>query len=161
MAKPTGDRSSALTDGPSDVQITITVRPRADPTLPGQLAAALARRRTKLAVALAGVAVAATIAGALEGDRAVAGDAGAAAAPGAQRAAIAAAYGYPLRCLSITVSASNRAYATARLDRRPGCERYDGYVNASFHHIGGGWRLVLDEGQLFVPNGLLAPDESR
>jgi hypothetical protein len=30
-------------------------------------------------------------------------------------------------------------------------------VNASFHRVGGAWRLVLDEGQLFVPNRLLRP----
>lgn len=77
----------------------------------------------------------------------------------AERAAIAAAFGYPYphRCLTITISASNPDYARADVDRAKRCGRYHGYVNASFHRTDGTWRLVLDEGQQFVPNSLLTP----
>lgn len=67
-------------------------------------------------------------------------------------AAVAAAFGYPLRCLTVTVSGS---FAHAHIDRSGTCARFRGYLNASFHLIDGRWRLVLDEGQLFVPNALL------
>ena len=76
-------------------------------------------------------------------------------------ARVAAAYGYPARCLRVVVSASDPAYASAHVDRRRACRSYRGYVNASFHLVRGAWRLVLDEGQLFVPNGLLVPAEHR
>ncbi len=77
--------------------------------------------------------------------------------PSAGTAAVAAAYGYPARCLRVTISASDPTAASARVARTGPCARYRGYVDASFHWIDGGWRLVLDEGQLFVPNNLLAP----
>jgi len=78
---------------------------------------------------------------------------------GAERAAIAAALGYPypLRCLRITVAAGSPDYARVNVERPDGCGRYRGYLNATLHRIGGSWRLVLDEGQLFVPNSRLAP----
>lgn len=61
-------------------------------------------------------------------------------------------YPYPMRCLRITTSG---AFARAHVSRTGGCARYHGYLNATFHFIAGRWRLVLDEGQLFVPNALL------
>lgn len=80
-------------------------------------------------------------------------------APAAEKAAIAAAFGYPypLRCLTVTLSASDPDYARAFIDRTSGCGRYHGYINASFHRVAGAWRLVFDEGQLYVPNSLLEP----
>jgi hypothetical protein len=77
----------------------------------------------------------------------------------ADRTAIAEALGYPypLRCLTITIDDSSPAYARANVDRTSGCGRYHGYLNASLHRVDGAWRLVLDEGQLFVPNSLAAP----
>jgi hypothetical protein len=50
---------------------------------------------------------------------------------------------------------SNPDYARVTVDHTSGCGRYHGYINASFHRVDGMWRLVLDEGQLFVANGLL------
>ena len=111
-----------------------------------------------LPVALAAAALAAIIATGQQGSRANR-PAGArrAQAPEEERAAIAAAFGYPypLRCLTITISAGNPDYARADVDRTNGCGRYHGYVNASFHRLDGTWRVVLDEGQLYVPNSLL------
>lgn len=78
---------------------------------------------------------------------------------GGERAAIAAALGYPypLRCLTITIFAGTPNYARTEVDRTNGCGRFHGYLNASLDRVDGAWRLVLDEGQLFVPNSLLTP----
>lgn len=91
------------------------------------------------------------------GRRRAAREASAAYRQAAGPAAIAAAFGYPQRCLAITISATNPDYANAHLEREHGCGNYHGYVNASLHRVDGVWRLVLDEGQLFVPNNLLIP----
>ena len=69
--------------------------------------------------------------------------------PGA--AGVAAAYHYPLRCLSVTTAASDRAYARAELDRASPCWRYGAYVTAIFHRADGAWRLVLDAGSYTCP----------
>jgi len=84
-------------------------------------------------------------------------------APAAVKTAIAAAFGYPypLRCLTVTVSASDPDYARAFINRTDGCDLYHGYIDASFHRVAGAWRLVLDEGQLYVPNSLLTPLPTR
>jgi len=81
----------------------------------------------------------------------------------AEKAAIAAAFGYPypLWCVTVAVSATDPDYARAFIDRTKGCGRYHGYINASFHGVAGAWRLVLDEGQLYVPNSLLTPLPGR
>jgi hypothetical protein len=73
--------------------------------------------------------------------------------------AIAGALGYPYpeRCLTIRIASSDPDYASAEVGRTDGCGRYRGYTNASLHRVDGKWRLVLDEGQLFVPNRLLGP----
>lgn len=61
-------------------------------------------------------------------------------------------YPYPLHCLTIAVFADNPSYANAEIDRTSGCAPYRGYINATLHRVDGRWRLVLDEGQLYVPN---------
>lgn len=88
-----------------------------------------------------------------------AGDGRAQPVPPGERAAIAAALGYPYpaHCLVIGVSGRAPDYATVHIDRTGGCANYSGYINASLHRAGGTWRLLLDEGQLFVPNRLLGP----
>ncbi len=105
-------------------------------------------------------ALAVFIAWALHGD-ATSRSAGARrdAVPEPQRAAMAAAFGYayPLGCLTITTSDARPDYARISVGRAHECGRYRGYLNASFHRVGGRWRLMLDEGQLFVPNSALAP----
>lgn len=141
------------------VQITVTVMRARDHPLREQLVSigAVASARTIGALALTVAVLGAIIVGALEGDvTREHGGARAAQARAAGPAGVAAAYGYPLRRLSITISASNPAYARAHVDRTSACAQHHGYVNASFHWIGGTWSLVLDEGQLFVPNDLLA-----
>lgn len=57
---------------------------------------------------------------------------------------IAAAYRYPLGCLSVTISQADPAYASARLDRASPCWRYGAYVTAIFSRVRGEWRLALE-----------------
>jgi hypothetical protein len=59
-------------------------------------------------------------------------------------AGVAAAYGYPPRCLSVTIAAADPAYARADYNRVSACGRYDGTVTAIFHRVDGEWRAVLD-----------------
>ena len=59
-------------------------------------------------------------------------------------AGVAAAYGYALSCLSVTVLASDRTYARADFDHLRPCGRYTGYPTAIFHYDSGAWRPVLD-----------------
>jgi hypothetical protein len=74
-----------------------------------------------------------------------------------ERAAIARALGYPypLRCLTIAVSAADPNYATAELDRTGACAQYHGYIYGTLHRTRGAWRLLLDEGQLYIADRLL------
>jgi hypothetical protein len=57
---------------------------------------------------------------------------------------IAAAYGYPLACLSITILATNRSYARADFNHMSPCGRFTGYSTAIFHRAMGVWRRALD-----------------
>ncbi len=126
----------------SEVQVTVSFGPR--------------RRRPWIAAAaLAGVAAGILVAVAISdwnGTRA-----GSPPAPGASRsqlpgaAGVAAAYRYPLHCLSVVTAASDPTYARAELDRASPCWRYGGYVTAIFHRAGGAWRLVLDAGSYTCP----------
>jgi hypothetical protein len=157
MANPrTPDVSGRPAVDPSQVQISITVAPgrrariRRRLASRGPLVSPRAVGRLLLTIAALGAAAA----GALVGARGSSRDR-ASPANHAEAAGVAAAYGYPLRCLTVKISASYPAYAAAHVARGRGCARYHGYVNASFHRIDGSWRLLLDEGQLFVPNDLL------
>ena len=66
-----------------------------------------------------------------------------AAARAAGPAGVAAAYGYPLACLSITILA-NRSYARADFNHGSACGRFTGYSTAIFHRAMGAWRRALD-----------------
>jgi hypothetical protein len=59
-------------------------------------------------------------------------------------AGVAAAYGYPVRCLSVTILAGDSAYARADFNHLRPCGRYTGYPTAIFHYQSGAWRSVLD-----------------
>ena len=150
-------------DGPSDVTVTITVLPAVGERPFAARVENLAHAaRVVLPVALALVALGAIVATGLGGGPTR--RAGAARGVAAEeKAAIAAAFGdrYPTHCLTITISASTPAFARARVNRTPACARYHGYLNASFQRAGRTWRLVRDEGQLFVPNSLLTPVGAR
>lgn len=57
---------------------------------------------------------------------------------------VAAAYGYPARCLSIDFAPRDVAYARADFDHRTPCGRFAGYPTAIFHRVNGVWRPVLE-----------------
>lgn len=57
---------------------------------------------------------------------------------------VAAAYGYPPACLSVTILATDRVYARADFNHLSDCGRYTGYPTAIFHYVSGTWRPVLD-----------------
>jgi hypothetical protein len=57
---------------------------------------------------------------------------------------VAAAYGYPLRCLSVSILAADPTYARADFNHGRACGRYTGYPTAIFHYRSGMWRPVLD-----------------
>jgi hypothetical protein len=140
--------------------VTVTVLPSRAGRLRERLGGVLVVHRARLAVATAvAIAVVGALIATVEQSTRKSPAAGArrATVPDAERAAIAAAYGYPYpaRCVTIAIFPANPDYARADIDRTTGCGRYHGYLNASFHRVDGTWRLELDEGQLFVPNSLL------
>jgi hypothetical protein len=59
-------------------------------------------------------------------------------------AGVAAAYGFPLRCLAVTILPVNRTYARADFNHRSPCGHYAGYPTAIFRYAGGRWHPVLD-----------------
>ena len=59
-------------------------------------------------------------------------------------AGVAAAYGHPLDCLSITILPASRTYARADFNHASPCGRYTGYPTAIFHYALGAWRPVLE-----------------
>jgi hypothetical protein len=59
-------------------------------------------------------------------------------------AGVAAAYGYPLRCLSVAILTSNPTYARADFNHRSPCGRYAGYATAVFHYVAHAWRPALE-----------------
>ena len=70
-------------------------------------------------------------------------------------AGVAAACGYPLRCLSITILATDQTYARADFNHLRPCGRFTGYSTAIFHRVMGAWRPVLDAAGYVCPVGSL------
>jgi hypothetical protein len=159
MAKErTPDPRGGLAEPPSEVQITV---------LPDRDGRALRERIVDIQVltracapvvaVLVVAAIVAIVAGGLPADRDGAPrGAGAQLREGGPRG-VAAAYGYPVRCLSVTISANDSDYARADFDRRSPCGRYDGYVTAIFHRVGGTWRPALDAVSYSCPLVSLPP----
>lgn len=59
-------------------------------------------------------------------------------------AGVAAAYGYPLRCLSVAIALHDPRFARADFDRAVPCGRFTGSVTAIFRRVDGAWVPVLD-----------------
>jgi hypothetical protein len=66
-------------------------------------------------------------------------------------AGVAAAYGYPLRCLRVTIVAADDNYARADFNHLSPCGRYTWYPTAIFHYDSGAWRPVLDAAAYSCP----------
>ena len=58
-------------------------------------------------------------------------------------AGVAAAYGFPVGCLSITLARSDPRYARADFDHATPCGRYAGSTSAIFERSHGAWRVLL------------------
>jgi hypothetical protein len=63
---------------------------------------------------------------------------------------VAAAYGYPRRCLTVTIPARDRDYARADFSASA-CGRYTWAPTAIFHRVDGAWYRVLDADQYRCP----------
>jgi hypothetical protein len=72
-------------------------------------------------------------------------------------AGVAAAYGHPLRCLSITIAPHDPAYARADFNDAAACGRFGGYATAIFRRVDGIWRPALYTLHFSCP----APDVPR
>ncbi len=64
---------------------------------------------------------------------------------------VAAAYGYPQRCLSVTILGTDPNYARAEFDHALPCRRYAGYDTAIFHRVHGVWRVVASGARYRCP----------
>ncbi len=70
---------------------------------------------------------------------------------------VAAAYGHPLRCLSITIAPRDPAYARADFNDAAPCGRFGGYPTAIFHRVNGIWRPALYTLHFSCPAPYLPP----
>lgn len=148
----TPDRRDSLASPPPDlhaVEVQVTVLPGPDENRVRDRdrwhAGPRARVTAGLAVVVAVGGVGAVVIGALRGGRTgPSSPVVVARARTAAPAGVAAAYRYPLGCLSVTISARNPAYAGAHLDRASPCWRYGVYVTAILHRVHGVWRLALE-----------------
>jgi hypothetical protein len=59
-------------------------------------------------------------------------------------AGVAAAYGYPLRCLSVAIALHDPRFARADFDHIVPCGSYTGYETAIFRRVDGAWVPVLE-----------------
>ena len=66
-------------------------------------------------------------------------------------AGVAAAYGDPLHCVSVTIAGPDRAYARVDLDRAAACGRFGWGDTAVFRRSDGAWRRVLDASSYTCP----------
>lgn len=125
------------------MEITVLPDPDARP-LPQRIAAVqkLARWSAVVALALSGAILATAVA--LPGDRDRGRRVVSAMARESGPAGVAAAYGYPLRCLSITIIGARQRYARADFDHKSPCGRFTGYSTAIFIRVLGAWRPVLE-----------------
>lgn len=141
----------SLADPPSEVQVTVMPGPRAG-AIRDRIAGARAWLTACLIIGIVGtgaIVVGALHAGGIgtipvarsaEAELRTAGPAG-----------VAAAYRYPLGCLSVTMSAVDRAYATTHVDRGSPCWRYGVYVTVIFRRVGAVWRLALEAASSSCP----------
>jgi hypothetical protein len=144
-------------DYPELLEIQITLPPAAGPRrLPARslpiLGALTASALVAMVPALGGLGIAALFRhghSALRSPPAMARFAG--------PAGVAAAYGYPIRCLSITIPPGHATYARADFDRRNLCGRYMGYTAAIFHRTNGTWRVVLEASAYVCPVAAIPP----
>jgi hypothetical protein len=137
------DQSGRLTQTPSSVQVTVLPGPRGRGRPRIRRTSIIAHALVIAGVVLLVVTIAAIVADALRGDRASGPPEPSALARIPGPAGVAAAYGYPRRCLSVTISTTDPAYARADFNRGTQCGRFHLYVTAIFRRVDGAWRRAL------------------
>jgi hypothetical protein len=154
----TPDHRDGPAEPPFDVQITVV--PRRDGPAPWERVRdqrIMRPARTLVAVALLAAIV--TLAALAIGVRprhrpgAPTGVDAAARLDRAEGVAATYGYGYPFRCLSITIDAHHPTFARAVFHHGGPCAPYNGYLTAVFHRTGGAWRVVQDAGAYWCPAG--------
>jgi hypothetical protein len=135
-------------DSPSEVRITVLQDPD-DRSRWSDLRARRGGSRVSRRVYVMGVVVAAAIAAAAIVATASVG--GVAVRPHEAKGTgegrptgVAAAYGYPARCVSVTIAPSDHAFARADFNHGSACGRFAGDPTAIFHVVQGAWRPVLE-----------------
>jgi hypothetical protein len=139
------DDPAAAGKSPVLMQVTIEARPG------GRPAARRIRLLGRFAPVVAGVAIV-LLAGAVVGvvvnrnskpaQPIVHAQAAQAANPGP--VGLAAAYRYPLACLSVTIPTTDPTWAAVRLNRASPCWRIGVYSTVIFRRVGGWWRMLLE-----------------
>jgi hypothetical protein len=66
-------------------------------------------------------------------------------------AGVAAAYGYPLKCLSVAIALHDPRFARADFDHAVPCGRYTGFITAIFRRADGEWVPVLKATSYLCP----------
>jgi hypothetical protein len=130
------------------VQITVLRAPRG-PTVRTRIAGTLFSRSGRRLIAIvvavvAAVAIAAFITRGTLGRARESTHIGGALARAIGPAGVAAAYGYPLHCLRITIALGDPTFARADFDHAMQCGLYTGYPTTIFHRVRGAWAPVLD-----------------
>ena len=145
----------ALTDRPPEVQITVTVLPRARRFRERSARSAAGACMHGRAIAAAAIVIAAALIIAAPGPDSA--GVGGGARTGRSYATIATAYPYPSRGLLIKISAADPSYARADVTRRSGCGRYCVYDGVILHRVSGSWRIVLKTANYSCPVASLPP----
>jgi hypothetical protein len=64
---------------------------------------------------------------------------------------VAAAYGYPGQCLSVTILATHPSYARADFNHGRPCGMYGGDTTTLLHRVDGAWHVILDAAAYSCP----------
>jgi hypothetical protein len=149
--EPMPNRWHGLENPPSDVEVTVLADPARCPLfgriarLPQVVTRARSRARARAIAGLALVVAAAVVAlgGVAASERGGAAPRSSPTATDRGAAGVAAAYGFPRRCLAVTMLGNDPTYARADFNRASPCGRYDGIATAIFHRADGVWRPAL------------------
>ena len=145
---PTGGSSSL----PQVVVVEVAVLRHSDRCSPPVRMAGIRGDRRRRVIAALTLAVAIAVAGTLwVNSRSVGPSPANVAARDPGSTGVAAAYGYPPNCLSVTILTIGRPYARADFNHRLICGRYTGYPTAIFQYVSGTWRPVLDATAYICP----------
>lgn len=145
MPEPQADDPRRLLgDPPTDVQVTVVPGPRQFTVRTCLARIPAPGARLVIAIMVLGTAIAALAAHTLLGGQRESARSADSQTRAAGPAGVAAAYGYPLSCLAVTIAPHDPRYARADYNRAVPCGRYGGYGTAIFHRVDGVWVRALD-----------------